>query len=130
MCIFVPTIAISLAHIEVDPNLMNRATFKRQNRFDTTTFIFVVWSYGIKFLPMISSVVCAYNLISPSDIKINSSIEFNNMPQVISARAVVLFCLTLHLILLSSSFVHREQSIWQRNPFTNFVWSAVIIILY
>lgn len=50
MCIPVPLIALALAHIDVDPKIMNRATGKKQTEYDTRVFGFVVWCYGCKFI--------------------------------------------------------------------------------
>jgi len=57
MCVPVPLIAISLAHIDVDPKIMNRATSKKQTDYDTRAFAFVMWCYGCKFIVLVVSMV-------------------------------------------------------------------------
>lgn len=50
MCIPVPLISLALAHIDLDPKIMNRATGKKQTEYDSRVFGFVLWCYGCKFL--------------------------------------------------------------------------------
>lgn len=57
MCVPVPLIAISLAHIDVDPKIMNRATSKKQTDYDSRAFAFVMWCYGCKFIVLVVSLV-------------------------------------------------------------------------
>ncbi|KAG6454754.1 transmembrane protein 94 isoform X2 [Manduca sexta] len=45
------------------------------------------------------------------------------------AQNITLALMTLHLIVISLSFVHRHSSIWQRKFWTNRVWSWTVIIL-
>ncbi|CAH0751038.1 unnamed protein product [Diatraea saccharalis] len=45
------------------------------------------------------------------------------------AQHITLALITLHLIVISLSFVHRQSSIWQRCFWTNKVWCASVVIL-
>lgn len=59
MSVPVPLIALALAHIDVDPKIMNRATGKKQTEYDTKVFGFVLWCYGCKFMAPILIMVSA-----------------------------------------------------------------------
>uniref|UniRef100_A0A1A9WGE0 Transmembrane protein 94 n=1 Tax=Glossina brevipalpis TaxID=37001 RepID=A0A1A9WGE0_9MUSC len=50
MCVPVPLISLALAHIDMDPKIMNRATGKKQTKYDSRVFGFVLWCYGCKFM--------------------------------------------------------------------------------
>ncbi|XP_075973229.1 transmembrane protein 94-like protein l(2)k05819 [Anticarsia gemmatalis] len=45
------------------------------------------------------------------------------------AQHITLALITLHLIVISVSFVHRQSSIWQKCFWTNKVWSVTILVL-
>ncbi|KAJ0177027.1 hypothetical protein K1T71_007036 [Dendrolimus kikuchii] len=45
------------------------------------------------------------------------------------AQHITLVLITLHLIIISLSFVHRQSSIWQRRFWTNRVWSVTVVLL-
>ncbi|XP_053607404.1 transmembrane protein 94 isoform X2 [Plodia interpunctella] len=45
------------------------------------------------------------------------------------AQNLVLAMVTLHLIVISLSFVHRQSSIWQRRFWTNKVWCGSVVVL-
>lgn len=45
------------------------------------------------------------------------------------AQHITLALITLHLIVISLSFVHRQSSIWQKSILTNRVWSVTALVL-
>ncbi|XP_034830501.1 transmembrane protein 94 isoform X3 [Maniola hyperantus] len=45
------------------------------------------------------------------------------------AQHITLALVTLHLIIISLSFVHRHSSIWQRRFWSNRVWSTRVVLL-
>ncbi|XP_072932217.1 transmembrane protein 94 [Epargyreus clarus] len=45
------------------------------------------------------------------------------------AQHITLALVTLHLIVISLSFVHRHSSIWERGFWANRVWSVTVVIL-
>ncbi|XP_032591882.1 transmembrane protein 94 [Drosophila grimshawi] len=145
MCVPVPLIAISLAHIDLDPKIMNRATSKKQTEYDSRAFAFVMWCYGCKFLVPVVAVLVAYwmcmtqSLSSHVD-KVNSSAELEldvedsdsdaDFYQCLHiARSCALFAVLLHFVLVSISFVHRDHALWQRNPFRNRIWATTCLAL-
>lgn len=53
MAIAIPVLSTSLVRVEPDPKVMQRASGKKQTKFDSSVFIFVLCCYGCKFLPTI-----------------------------------------------------------------------------
>ncbi|CAB3253813.1 unnamed protein product [Arctia plantaginis] len=45
------------------------------------------------------------------------------------AQHITLALITLHLIVISISFVHRQSSVWQRGFWTNKVWTVTVVII-
>ncbi|XP_038211655.1 transmembrane protein 94 isoform X1 [Zerene cesonia] len=45
------------------------------------------------------------------------------------AQHITLALVTLHLIIISMSFIHRHSSLWQRGFWSNRVWSVAVIVL-
>ncbi|KAJ2945867.1 hypothetical protein O0L34_g4773 [Tuta absoluta] len=45
------------------------------------------------------------------------------------AQHITLASITLHLIVISMSFVHRQHSMWSRGFWTNRVWCATVVLL-
>ncbi|XP_026844124.1 transmembrane protein 94 isoform X1 [Drosophila persimilis] len=139
MSVPVPLIAISLAHIDVDPKIMNRATSKKQTDYDSRAFAFVMWCYGCKFLvPIISLLVTYWMCISQSSlsplfsaeeqIQVGSEFDDENFYQFLHlARSCALLAILLHFACISITFVHRDHAIWQRNPFTNRIWAITCL---
>ncbi|XP_030383039.1 transmembrane protein 94 isoform X2 [Scaptodrosophila lebanonensis] len=139
MCVPVPLIAISLAHIDVDPKIMNRATSKKQTDYDSRAFAFVLWCYGCKFLLPVLILLVAYWMFIPqsfSDQILGEKIETNGLcaPDnsklykfIDIARSCSLLGLLLHFVLVSITFVHRDHSLWQRNPFRNRIWALTCL---
>ncbi|XP_034473456.1 transmembrane protein 94 isoform X4 [Drosophila innubila] len=136
MCIPVPLIGISLAHIDLDPKIMSRATSKKQTEYDSRAFAFVMWCYGCKFLVPVIAILIAYWMLMTQPI---SAAESNVITDLKSAnytdfyqclhivRCCALFAVVLHFALVSITFVHRDHALWQRNPFRNHIWAFTCI---
>ncbi|XP_017855187.1 transmembrane protein 94 isoform X1 [Drosophila busckii] len=127
MCVPVPLIAISLAHIDLDPKIMHRATSKKQTEYDSRAFAFVMWCYGCKFLlPVVSLLVTFWMCMTPPYIvALDEELSFRNelYASLYLARCSAVPGLLLHFVLVSISFVHRDHALWQRNPFRNRIWA-------
>lgn len=95
MCVPVPLIAISLAHIEGDPHIMNRATGKKQTKYDTKVFGYVVWCYGSKFVTPNLIVILAYSAFMAHPLEI-IDITDNFIINLNIARYTSLFGIILH----------------------------------
>lgn len=129
MCFAVPLISVSLVRVEPDPVILNRATGKKQTTLNSSLIVFVLWCYGCKFLPLIATMILAYcSFLSHPVIVINNEDE-NYEKDLQLARQFVLFGIILHLIAISSTFVHRDYSIWEKNPLRNVCWLSSCALL-
>ncbi|KAL9880064.1 transmembrane protein 94 isoform X1 [Glossina fuscipes] len=123
MCIPVPLISLALAHIDMDPKIMNRATGKKQTKYDSRVFGFVLWCYGCKFMtPVLLTILGYCAFISHPIGKMNSS-EENTLLKVQIARIFCLPGVLVHFVIVSASFVHRDHSLWRKSPLRNHIWS-------
>ncbi|KAH8413530.1 hypothetical protein KR009_011998 [Drosophila setifemur] len=139
MCVPVPLIAISLAHIDVDPKIMNRATSKKQTDYDSRAFAFVMWCYGCKFIVAVISLLVSYWLfLSPpnvepvldsQELKSDAEDDANFYEFLYLARSCALLAVILHFAFISVTFVHRDYALWQRNPLTNRIWAITCLVL-
>ncbi|XP_067641739.1 endoplasmic reticulum magnesium-transporting P-type ATPase isoform X2 [Eurosta solidaginis] len=123
MCVPVPFIALSLAHIDVDPRTMNRATGKKQTEYDTRVFGFVLWCYGCKFIAPILVMILSYCAFMAHPIELIDVDEDKLHINLHIARIFSFLGILLHFVTISASFVDRDHSLWQRNPFRNSIWS-------
>lgn len=53
MGVIVPLLSTTLVRTETDSEIMNRATAKKHNTFDSKVFVYAMGAYGCKFLPTI-----------------------------------------------------------------------------
>lgn len=53
MGVIVPLLSTTLIRVEPDAEIMNRATAKKHNSFDSKVFVYAMGAYGCKFLPTI-----------------------------------------------------------------------------
>ncbi|XP_037809447.1 transmembrane protein 94 isoform X1 [Lucilia sericata] len=123
MCIPVPLISLALAHIDLDPKIMNRATGKKQTEYDSRVFGFVLWCYGCKFLTPILVMILSYCAFMDHPIKIMDVEEDDKHINLEIARIFSTLGILLHFVTVSASFVHRDHSLWQKNPFRNRIWA-------
>lgn len=129
MCFFTCTISLSLVRIEPDPLTMNRATGKKQTTINSRFFVFILWSYGCKFVPVILIMFLTYCMTLSYPFAVFDMEEKNFELDLQMARNFILFGVVLHMIVVSGSFVHRDYSIWRKNPFTNVCWFTTIVLL-
>ncbi|XP_058988046.1 transmembrane protein 94-like isoform X1 [Musca domestica] len=123
MSIPVPLISLSLAHIDLDPKIMNRATGKKQTEYDTRVFGFVLWCYGCKFLAPVLVVILSYCAFMDHPFKFMDVEEDDKHINLEIARIFGVLGVLLHFVTVSASFVHRDHSLWQKNPFRNSIWT-------
>ncbi|XP_017061107.2 transmembrane protein 94 isoform X2 [Drosophila ficusphila] len=145
MCVPVPLIAFSLAHIDVDPKIMNRATGKKQTDYDSRAFAFVMWCYGCKFIILLASLLVSYWMFLPKP-QLSPVIETTEEPVLerekddddddkdfyqflYYARSCAVLGIILHFVFISVTFVHRDHALWQRNPFSNRIWATTCLFL-
>lgn len=129
MCFVITLISLTLTKTEPDPMIMNRATGKKQATISSNHVIFILWSYGCKFLPIVIIIFITYCITLSHPFALFETREENVELDLQMARHFILFGIVLHLIVVSSSFVHRDYSIWRRNPIDNHQWFFVAVSL-
>ncbi|CAD7091091.1 unnamed protein product [Hermetia illucens] len=122
MCIAVPLLSLALIRIELDLNIMNRATGKKQTKFDSRVFGFVIWCYGCKFLTPILVVMLSYCAFMGHPMEFLDINEERYEGNLEVSRSFCLMAIVLHFVIISASFVHRDHLIWRKNPCTNRIW--------
>lgn len=68
MGVIVPLLSTTLVRIETEADIMNRATAKKHNSFDSKAFVYAMGAYGCKFLPTI--IITVSNEQSCADVRI------------------------------------------------------------
>jgi hypothetical protein len=131
MCVITAPLAISLIRVESDPNIMNRASGKKTLfKVDFKTIIYILWCHGTKFIISILILIIIYlytvdhivfDLVTAAEEKFEQNLQF--------ARNFILYGAVLYLVVISSSFVHRDYSAWQKNPFTNNCWMVTSLVM-
>lgn len=72
MGVIVPLLSTTLVRVETDSEIMNRATAKKHNSFDSKVFVYAMGAYGCKFLPtIIITVSHRKNVVSHDSLLIN-----------------------------------------------------------
>ncbi|CAL1678432.1 unnamed protein product [Lasius platythorax] len=146
-CLIIPVLSTSMIATPIDPTIMQRATGKNQCIVNGELTLFVLWCYGSKFLPTVITVIlsqcvtflslcpiympqnskCLYIYPDPRD-QIWSG--WGSKPIVILVvQHFALTLIVLHFVTISVSFVHREYSIWRKNPMNNFTWFLSVLII-
>lgn len=131
MCFIVAPLSISLTRVDSDGNIMNRANGKKTLfKVDFNTIFFILWCYGAKFLVSILVLILIY-LFTVDHIVFDfvASHEENFTLDMFLARYLILYGVVLHLLIISSSFVHRDYSAWRKNPISNACWLATSIVM-
>ncbi|XP_072762979.1 transmembrane protein 94 isoform X2 [Anoplolepis gracilipes] len=146
-CLIIPVLSTSMIATPIDPTIMQRATGKNQCTVNGEIMLFVLWCYGSKFLPTVITVIlsqcvsflslcpiympqnskCLYIYPDPRD-QIWSG--WGSKPIVILVvQHFALTLIVLHFVTISISFVHREYSIWRKNPMNNCSWFVSVLIV-
>jgi hypothetical protein len=131
MCVIVAPLSISLVRIECDANIMNRASGKKTMfKVDCNTFFFILWCYGAKYIVSIIVLIIIY-LFTVDHVMFDfvASEEEDFIKDMSLARHFIVFGVVLHLVVISSSFVHRDYSMWKKNPLSNACWGVVSLIM-
>ena len=130
MLFVVAPLAISLVRIEPNLEIMNRACGRKpSSSIEFNTFLLILWFYGTKFILSIAVllVVYAFTVDHFFDLVDDNDEKFHQ--DRILATNFIVFGLTLHLVVISASFVHREHSLWRKNPMSNVCWMITSIIM-
>lgn len=129
MCFFTCSLSLSLVRIEQDALTMHRAAGKKQTTINSRFFVFILWSYGCKFVPVMLILFFTYCITLSHPFEIFEMEEKNFEMDLQMARNFIFFGVVLHLIVVSESFVHRDYSVWRKNPFTNVCWLTTVVLL-
>lgn len=123
MLFVVAPLAISLVRIEPNIEIMNRACGRKpSSSIDFNTFLLILWFYGTKFILSIVILIIVYTFTVDHFFDFVDK-EDEHFPMDLKlARNFIVFGLALHLVFISSTFVHREHSLWKKNPMSNMCW--------
>ncbi|XP_026818266.1 transmembrane protein 94 isoform X1 [Rhopalosiphum maidis] len=156
-CIVVPLLSVSLVGGPTDPEVMQKPTGKNQCSITSELSYYVMWFYGLKFLPVVINMVLLFiwSLSQACDLIIstannNSTIEIQKCwyvypdpketewggwskfePSIISVQRLMLLFLVMHYVTVSLSFVHRDYLLWKRTIHLNkpYLFTSLFIIL-
>ncbi|CRL04759.1 CLUMA_CG017819, isoform A [Clunio marinus] len=134
MLFVVCPLAISLVRVEPNSEIMNRACGRKpSNSIDINTFLLILWFYGTKFIVSVIIIIIVYTFTVDHVFDFVDEEDENFLLDLNLARCFTVFALTLHLVVISSTFVHREHSLWSKNPISNVCWlvtSCTILIFH
>lgn len=123
MLFVVAPLSISLVRIEPNVEIMNRACGRKpSSSIDINTFLLILWFYGTKFIMSIIIQIIVYLFTVDHVFDLVDAEDENFQLDLKLSRHFIVFGLALHLVLISSTFVHREHSVWSKNPMSNFCW--------
>ncbi|XP_045478027.1 transmembrane protein 94 isoform X2 [Harmonia axyridis] len=150
--IVIPILSASLIALPVDAEVMKRPLGKNDLAFNWNIMCFIMWCYGLKFIPTILTVLTSFWVILTnhcySFCKMqnctcflyhtpivggdgNESIGWADKDWTLnSARLLMLLLVVTHFVAISIGFVHRGHLITQKRPFCNRFWivSAIIFV--
>lgn len=123
MMFIVAPLAISLVRVEPNVEIMNRACGRKpSSSIDFNTFALILWFYGTKFILSIIILIIVYTFTVDHVFDFVDAEDENFQLDLKLARHFIVFGLALQLVIISSTFVHREHSLWSKNPMSNFCW--------
>ncbi|KAL0110560.1 hypothetical protein PUN28_013866 [Cardiocondyla obscurior] len=146
-CLIIPILSTSMIATPIDSTIMQRATGKNQCVVNGEVTLFVLWCYGTKFLPTVITVILSqcisFLTFCPLYVPQNSKCLYiypdprdqiwggwGNRPIVVLVvQHFALTLIVLHFVTISISFVHREYSIWKKNPMNNCTWFLGVFIV-
>lgn len=75
---------------------MAKATMKKSTKVGTRLLVFVVWCYGLKFIPLVLFVLFSYSAFMAHPLYLIKSAEEDYEDNLKLARIVSLFAVVLH----------------------------------
>lgn len=96
MGIAVPVLSTSLVRVDPDPQVMYRATGKKQTKFDSKVFAFVLCCYGCKFFPTIVIVILSYCAFMSHPIDLLSTAEHGYEENLNLSRVYIFLAVLIH----------------------------------
>lgn len=75
---------------------MSKATMKKSTKVGTRLLMFVIWCYGLKFIPMVLFVLFSYSAFMAHPLYMIKSAEEDHEDNLKLARIISLFAVVLH----------------------------------
>ncbi|KAK9888015.1 hypothetical protein WA026_000299 [Henosepilachna vigintioctopunctata] len=147
--IVIPFLSASLIALPVDAEVMKRPLGKNGLAFSWNMMYFILWCYGLKFIPTILTVLLTFWGVLTShcqhlcEIR-NCTCLFQHTPIIgdvdksigwvdqdwtlNSARLLMLLLIVSHFVAISVGFVHRSHLIVHKVPFSNRLWVVTTMI--
>lgn len=130
MCFVIAPLAISLIRVESDSNIMNRASGRKTLfKVEFSSIYYILWCYGAKFIVSISVLIVIYLFTVDHILDFVATEEENFALDMPLARHIILYGIVLHLIVISSTFVHRDYSFHQKHPCSNSCWMVTSLVM-
>ncbi|XP_050421930.1 transmembrane protein 94 isoform X2 [Adelges cooleyi] len=155
-CIIIPLLAVSLVGGPTDHEVMHKPSGKNQCSISTELSYYVMWFYGLKFLPVVIGMILIFiwSLNEACDLvfvpkNVNSTAEVQKCwyvypeakltewggwstyePTLVSVQRLMLMFLVMHYIIVSLSFVHRDYLLWKKTIHLNklYVFTTLSIV--
>lgn len=109
---------------------MNRACGRKpSSSIDFNTFLLILWFYGTKFIMSIIILIIVYSFTVDHVFDFVDAENENFQLDLHLAKHFIVFGIALHLVIISSTFVHREHSLWSKLPISNFCWLMTSAIM-
>ncbi|XP_064610858.1 transmembrane protein 94-like isoform X2 [Liolophura sinensis] len=151
LCVVIPSLSLTMMGNQVDTRIMMEATGKNNRHINKEVILQFLLYYGLRFVPSVAIclVCCGLNSVaacasgssdlanrtaclyfqSDSEMDVWNSWEISYREEISLIQNFVLFQLVLYFVLISMSYVHKYNHVWQSPPFTNRGWLAVCITL-
>lgn len=130
MLFVVAPLSISLVRIEPNVEIMNRACGRKpSSSIDVNTFLLILWFYGTKFILSIGILITVYLFTVDHVFDLVDAEDENFQLDLGLSRHFIVFAIALHLVVISSTFVHREHSLWRKNPSSNTCWLLTSLVM-
>lgn len=130
MLFVVAPLSISLVRIEPNAEIMNRACGRKpSSSIDINTFLLILWFYGTKFILSIIILITVYLFTVDHVFDLVRTEDENFQLDLELSRHFIVFAIALHLVVISSTFVHREHSLWKKSPSSNFCWLMTSFVM-
>ncbi|XP_050295588.1 transmembrane protein 94 isoform X2 [Anthonomus grandis grandis] len=154
-----PAISIALSMNPVDPDVMKKPQGKIQAEFRWDNTVFILWCYGIKFLPTVITVLICYAGVLASHCQqmcsepltdlgpcrcvffytptayrnISGGADVGGFEEgswtLLTSRLIVIFIVLLHFVVISAGFVHRDRLFYRKWPHSNLIWLGTVFVL-
>ncbi|XP_063240300.1 transmembrane protein 94 isoform X2 [Bacillus rossius redtenbacheri] len=128
-CVVVPALSTSLVGVPTDPRVMQQATGKNQCVVNTEVGVYVLWCYGLRFLPGVVSTL-VFHALGLRAAEAGGAAHWGVHPQALRlVQEATLAVLALHFVTVSVSFVRHECCLWRGSPHVNKAWVVCAVLV-